>query len=106
MVLRGQPVGEQGAADRWTALDPYPAGSGAGAPRGHPLRGAPFFLPIPFSRGPRGALFSCGGGLRLLAASPGRLFAGRTESSISASGAGRRLPVVEESAPDYLLCAQ
>lgn len=57
MVLRGQPVGEQGAADRWTALDPYPAGSGAGAPRGHPLRGAPFFLPIPFSRGPRGALF-------------------------------------------------
>ena len=34
MVLRGQPVGEQGAADRWTALDPYIAGSGAGAPRG------------------------------------------------------------------------
>ena len=30
MVLRGQPVGEQGAADRWTALDPHPAGSGAG----------------------------------------------------------------------------
>ena len=42
MVLRGQPVGEQGAADRWTALDPHPAGSGAGAPRGMP-RGAPFF---------------------------------------------------------------
>lgn len=58
MVLRGQPVGEQGAADRWTALDPYQAGSGAGAPRGHPLRGAPFFLPISFSRGPSGALFS------------------------------------------------
>ena len=39
MVLRGQPVGEQGAADRWTALDPpYIAGSGAGAPRGHPPR--------------------------------------------------------------------
>ena len=44
MVLRGQPVGEQGAADRWTALDPYLAGSGAGAPRGDPLRGAPFFI--------------------------------------------------------------
>ena len=44
MVLRGQPVGEQGAADRWTALDPHPAGSGAGAPRGDPLRGAPFFI--------------------------------------------------------------
>ena len=43
MVLRGQPVGEQGAADRWTALDPYIAGSGAGAPRGIPSRGAPFF---------------------------------------------------------------
>ena len=42
MVLRGQPVGEQGAADRWTALDPHRAGSGSGAPRGHP-RGAPFF---------------------------------------------------------------
>lgn len=41
MVLRGQPVGEQGAADRWTALDPHPAGSGAGAPRGCPA--APFF---------------------------------------------------------------
>ena len=49
MVLRGQPVGEQGAADRWTALDPHPAGSGA-----------PFlFLPVSFSRGPRGALFPC-----------------------------------------------
>ena len=59
MVLRGQPVGEQGAADRWTALDPF-QGSGAGAPRGDPLRGAPFlFLPVSFSRGPRGALFSC-----------------------------------------------
>ena len=58
MVLRGKPVGEQGAADRWTALDPHPAGSGAGAPRGIPLRGAPFlFLPVSFSRGPRGALF-------------------------------------------------
>ena len=58
MVLRGQPVGEQGAADRWTALDPYVAGSGAGAPRGMP-RGAPF--PSPHIVQPRapGALFSC-----------------------------------------------
>ena len=61
MVLRGQPVGEQGAADRWTALDPYIAGSGAGAPRGHPLRGAPFpFLPPYGSAGPPGP-FSCRG---------------------------------------------
>ena len=41
MVLRGQPVGEQGAADRWTALDPHIAGSGAGAPRGIPPPAAP-----------------------------------------------------------------
>ena len=55
MVLRGQPVGEQGAADRWTALDPYAAGSGAGAPRGHPLRGAPFlFSPYRSAEGPPG----------------------------------------------------
>ena len=55
MVLRGQPVGEQGAADRWTALDPHPAGSGAGAPRGDPLRGAPFLsLPVCVRRAPRG----------------------------------------------------
>ena len=60
MVLRGQPVGEQGAADRWTALDPYPAGSGAGAPRGI-LRDAPFFLPISFSRGPPWGPFPCRG---------------------------------------------
>lgn len=45
MVLRGQPVGEQGAADRWTALDPCIAGSGAGAPRGDAPRGAPFLFP-------------------------------------------------------------
>lgn len=44
MVLRGQPVGEQGAADRWTALDPYQAGSGAGAPRGDPSAAPPFFI--------------------------------------------------------------
>ena len=50
MVLRGQPVGEQGAADRWTALDPHPAGSGAGGGGG----GAP--PPPPPARGgpPRG----------------------------------------------------
>ena len=41
MVLRGQPVGEQGAADRWTALDPFRAGRGGAA--GDHLRGAPFF---------------------------------------------------------------
>ena len=59
MVLRGQPVGEQGAADRWTALDPYIAGSGAGAPRGDPLRGAPFFFLFLHmsSRGPLGPFF-------------------------------------------------
>ena len=65
MVLRGQPVGEQGAADRWTALDPHLAGSGAGAPRGIPPRGAPFFLslsPYEFA-GPSGALFACRGDL-------------------------------------------
>ena len=33
MVLRGKPVGEQGAADRWTAL-PYRCGAG---PPGAPL---------------------------------------------------------------------
>ena len=59
MVLRGQPVGEQGAADRWTALDPHQAGSGAGAPRGISLRGAPFFLSphIVQPRAPRGPFF-------------------------------------------------
>lgn len=58
MVLRGQPVGEQGAADRWTALDPYIAGSGAGAPRGIPLRGAPFLFPhIVQPRALRGPFF-------------------------------------------------
>ena len=61
MVLRGQPVGEQGAADRWTALDPYIAGSGAGAPRGTPPSAAPPSLsPYEFA-GPSGALFPCRG---------------------------------------------
>lgn len=79
MVLRGQPVGEQGAADRWTALDPYIAGSGAGAPRGGIPRGAPFFLSLsPYElAGPSGALFACRGGRRSRAAPPGRLLAGR-----------------------------
>ena len=61
MVLRGQPVGEQGAADRWTALDPHPAGSGAGAPRGIPLRGAPFFLSLSSAEGPPGPFFHAAG---------------------------------------------
>lgn len=56
MVLRGQPVGEQGAADRWTALDPHLAGSGAGAPRGIPPPRRPLFLSLPICvrRAPRG----------------------------------------------------
>ena len=62
MVLRGQPVGEQGAADRWTALDPHLAGSGAGAPRGDPPRGAPFFLhPYRSAEGPAGPFFHAAG---------------------------------------------
>lgn len=52
MVLRGQPVGEQGAADRWTALDPFRAGRGGAA--GDPPRGAPFFLHIVQPRALRG----------------------------------------------------
>ena len=61
MVLRGQPVGEQGAADRWTALDPYIAGSGAGRRGGIPSAAPPFlFLPHMDSRGPPGALFHAG----------------------------------------------
>ena len=63
MVLRGQPVGEQGAADRWTALDPHPAGSGAGAPRGCPAA-PPSFFPYALA-GPSGALFSWGESPRL-----------------------------------------
>ena len=93
MVLRGQPVGEQGAADRWTALDPYAAGSGAGRRGGQvPSAAPPSFFSISFSRGPSGALFACRGGPRPSAASPGRPFAGRAEPPISAAGAGRRLP--------------
>ena len=71
MVLRGQPVGEQGAADRWTALDPYIAGSGTGAPRGHPPPRRPlsFFLFLHMSsRGPPGPFFHAA--VHLLNASP------------------------------------
>ena len=62
MVLRGQPVGEQGAADRWTALDPYIAGSGAGAPRGIPSAAPPFsFSPYRSAEGPAGPFFHAAG---------------------------------------------
>ena len=60
MVLRGQPVGEQGAADRWTALDPYIAGSGAGAPRGIPPR-RPLSLSLSSAEGPPGPFFHAAG---------------------------------------------
>lgn len=61
MVLRGQPVGEQGAADRWTALDPSQAGSGAGAPRGDALPRRPLLSPrIVQPRAPRGPFFMGG----------------------------------------------
>lgn len=56
MVLRGQPVGEQGAADRWTALDPYIAGSGAGAsPPRRPLSLS--LSPYRSAEGPAGPFF-------------------------------------------------
>ena len=63
MVLRGRPVGEQGAADRWTALDPHPAGSGAGAPRGgSPSAAPPFsFSPYRSAEGPAGPFFHAAG---------------------------------------------
>ncbi len=68
MVLRGQPVGEQGAADRWTALDPYLAGSGAGAPRGIPPRRPLPFSPYRSAEGPVGPFFHAA--VHLLNASP------------------------------------
>ena len=89
MVLRGQPVGEQGAADRWTALDPHLAGSGAGAPRGDPPRGAPFlflFLHIVQPRALRGPFSMPRGPAAEGRTPPGRPFAGRTGSSVSAAG--------------------
>ena len=62
MVLRGQPVGEQGAADRWTALDPHPAGSGAGGAAGDPPPRRPLSLsPRMSSRGPPGPFFHAAG---------------------------------------------
>ena len=67
MVLRGQPVGEQGAADRWTALDPHLAGSGAGAPRGDPPPRRPLSLslsPYRSAEGPPGPFF-VGGNLKM-----------------------------------------
>ena len=81
MVLRGQPVGEQGAADRWTALDPHPAGSGAGAPRGIPPAAPPFsFSPYRSAEGPPGPFFHAArardrGPVRMRAA---RIAGGRT----------------------------
>ena len=93
MVLRGQPVGEQGAADRWTALDPYPAGSGAGAPRGHPLRGAPFlFSPHMSSRGPPGP-FSMPRGPRPSAAPDGPLRTARPFTGAAPRGPPRQVAV-------------
>ena len=95
MVLRGQPVGEQGAADRWTALDPHPAGSGAGAPRGCPRR--PLLFSHMRSQGPPGPFFH------------GRRGPGPRSSSNAGRphrrGAGRHLPAVRESVRDRLFRA-
>ena len=94
MVLRGQPVGEQGAADRWTALDPYVAGSGAAPPF--------FFLHIVQPRAPWGPFFMPRGPAteRRIPWPP---VCGPDGAIHIGSGAGRRLPVVEESALDYRL---
>lgn len=43
MVLRGKPVGEQGAADRWTALSRR-CGAGPSGPRSFPLFRHPFLI--------------------------------------------------------------
>ena len=87
MVLRGQPVGEQGAADRWTALDPHPAGSGAGAPRGMPA--APPSFSHMRSQGPPGPFFHGrrGPGPRA-APPPGCLFAGWMDRTYRNQGPG------------------
>ena len=110
MVLRGQPVGEQGAADRWTALDPYLAGSGAGAPRGIPPRRPLSFSPYRSAEGPAGPFFHAAGArgrgpVRMRAAlyrrgaggafltappSPGAVLAG--EGALAPSGAGGPRP--------------
>ena len=59
MVLRGKPVGEQGAADRWTALDPFSRARARGRRGGIPLRGAPFLITQSCFRGP--PYFLCNG---------------------------------------------
>ena len=61
MVLRGQPVGEQGAADRWTALDPHPGGLGRGGAAGDPPRRPLSLSPYRSAEGPPGP-FSMGRG--------------------------------------------
>ena len=95
MVLRGQPVGEQGAADRWTALDPFRAGRGGAA--GDSLRGAPFFfLHIVQPRAPWGPF----------PMPRGAAIVGRTESSISTAGAGRRLPRGAPPSPGAVLAGK
>ena len=59
MVLRGKPVGEQGAADRWTALDPFSRARARGRRGGIPPRGAPFLITQSCFRGP--PYFLCNG---------------------------------------------
>ena len=60
MVLRGQPVGEQGAADRWTALDPFRAGRGGAAGASPPRRPLSLSPPI-WIRGALRGPFPCRG---------------------------------------------
>ena len=59
MVLRGKPVGEQGAADRWTALDPFSRARARGRRGGGSPRGAPFLITQSCFRGP--PYFLCNG---------------------------------------------
>ncbi len=56
MVLRGKPVGEQGAADRWTALDPFSRARARGRRGGIPPR-RPLSLSVCFLEGPAGPFF-------------------------------------------------
>ena len=92
MVLRGQPVGEQGAADRWTALDPYVAGSGAGAPRGTPpRRPLSLSLHIVQPRAPWGPFFMPRGPA-IERRIPWPPVCGPGGAIHIGSGAGRRLP--------------
>ena len=109
MVLRGQPVGEQGAADRWTALDPYPGGLGRGGAAGDPPRRPLSLSPrIVQPRGPPGPFFHAAGArgrgpVRMRAA---RIAGGRTGSSVSAAGGGRRLPHGAPPFPGALLAGE